>query len=137
MQSTEHRAFEDDDALVHSEPGERITEAPHPPPTPSLVERLHAYGILPPGHEHIREDVLVLVEQVFVTWYELADDESRRRALRYLIGNETELRLTLLAIVPLYFDPLYFDERTPTRELIEIVLIAHRKWRAWLDGSRS
>ncbi len=136
MQNTESRAFDADDALVHSEPSERITASPHPP-TPSLVERLHTYGILPPGHERIREDILVLVEQVFVTWYELTDDESRRRALRYLIGNETELRLTLLAIVPLYFDPLYFDERTPTRELIEIVLVAHRKWRAWLDHTSS
>jgi len=127
----EDQQFDDFD-LVESQPGEHL--AP-PAPTPSLVERLHAYGILPPGHENIREETLVLVEQIFVTWYELGDDDSRRRALRYLIGTEAELRTTLFAIVPLYFDPLYFDERTPTRDLVELVLVAHRKWRAWLDSS--
>jgi hypothetical protein len=131
MQSIESEDLSQFD-LVESQPEPRL-----PAPTPSLAMRLHAYGILPPGHEKIREDVLVLVEQIFVTWYELRDDDSRRRALRYLIGSERELRETLLAVVPLYFDPLYFDERTPTRELVEIVLVAHRKWRTWLDQSRS
>ena len=127
MQNTESQELEAID-LVQSEPGLRLAA-----PTPTVIERLHAYGILPPGHEKMSEATLVLVEQIFVTWYELADDDSRRRALRYLIGTEQELRATLLAVIPLYFDPLYFDELTPTRDLVELVLVAHRKWRAWLD----
>ena len=108
-----------------------------PQRSPSIIERLHSYGILPLGHERIPPDVLLRIEQVFVTWHELDDDRARRLALHTLIGTEVELRATLLAIAPLYFDPFYFDDKTPTHDLIELALVAHRKWRNWLARSRS
>ena len=40
----------------------------------------------------------------------------------------------MLAIVPLYYDVMFFDERTPTRDLVEIALVAHAKWRRWLTS---
>jgi hypothetical protein len=104
--------------------------------TPSILDRLAAYSILPPGHETMQERELGLIEQLFITWYEMTDDESRRASIPYLFGTQDEVRRTLLAIVPLYFDPLFFDEHTPTRELVTLALAAHTKWRAWLDGSR-
>lgn len=107
-----------------------------PATTPSVVDRLEAYGLLPPSHRDIPERALVLLEQLFVTWYELGNDPSRRAALPYLFATDDDLRATLLAVVPLYHDPLFFDELTPTRELTEIALLAHAKWRAWLDGTR-
>ena len=77
------------------------------------------------------------IEQLFITWNELDDDRARKLALRTLIGSEAELRSVLLALVPLYFDPFYFDEKTPTHDLVEIALVAHRKWRTWRARSRS
>ena len=120
-----HHAFID---LTQSQP-----EIGAPPARPSVVERLRSQGILPAGHESIPPDVLVLVEQLFVTWHELDNDRARRLALHTLIGTEHELRAVLLAIVPLYFDPFYFDQQTPTRDLIELGLVAHKKWRAALE----
>jgi hypothetical protein len=108
-----------------------------PRSSPSVVERLRARGILPKGHERIPPNTLQLVEHLFVAWHELDDDRARRLALRTLIGTEAERRAALLAIVPLYFDPFYFDDRTPTPDLVELALIAHRKWRAWLSRTRS
>jgi hypothetical protein len=108
-----------------------------PRSSPSIVERLRTYGILPKGHERIPPKTLQLVEHLFIAWHELDDDQARRLALRTLIGTEAERRAVLLAIVPLYFDPFYFDEKTPTPDLVELVLIAHRKWRARLARTRS
>ncbi len=105
-------------------------------PSPSVADRLEAYGILPPGGT-CDERVLALIEQLFVTWYEMDDDASRRAAVPYLFATERDLRAVLLAVVPLYYDSLFFDERTPTRDLVEITLVAHRKWRRWLDSTRS
>lgn len=112
------------------------TPTPVPHITPSILDRLAAYAILPPGHEAMSQETLVLLEQVFVTWYEMHDDASRRATIPYLFTTDAELRTTLLAVVPLYFDPLFFDELTPTRDLVTLALAAHEKWRAWLDGSR-
>ena len=111
-----------------------------PPPATSgvydtragLLERLSAYSILPPRAERLSDEVLDGVEQVFVTCAELVDDDSRRRALPMLFGGERELRAALLAIVPIFYDELFFDERTPTRDLVELTLIAHTKWRRQL-----
>lgn len=77
-----------------------------------------------------------MVEELFITWFEMTDDESRRATIPYLFKGDEEARRTLLAIVPLYFDPLFFDELTPTRELITLALATHRKWRTWMDESR-
>jgi hypothetical protein len=114
--------------LTQSQPEIRV-----PPARPSVVERLRSQGILPAGHESIAPAVLVLVEQIFVTWYELDNDRTRKLALHTLIGTEWELRATLLAIVPLYFDPYYFDHETPTSDLVELALVAHKKWRMALE----
>lgn len=111
-------------------------EEPSSPFTPSVVDRLAAYSILPPGHESMDARVLALVEQLFFTWYELGDDTSRRAAIPYLFPTDAELRQTLLALVPLYFDASFFDDKTPTRDLVAVALVAHAKWRRWLDGSR-
>jgi hypothetical protein len=97
-----------------------------------LNARLEAYGILPPSHQVLSRATLEQVEQLFMTWYELEDDASRRAAVSYIFADESEVRATLLAIVPLYYDTLFFDDRTPTRELVEIALVAHVKWRRWL-----
>jgi hypothetical protein len=99
-----------------------------------VVSRLDDYRILPPSHTLLSERTLDQIEQLFVTWFELADDGSRRAAVSYIFGNEAEVRKGLLAIVPLYYDSLFFDERTPTKDLIEIALVAHSKWRRWLAG---
>lgn len=117
--------------LTQSHPDIRV-----PPARPSVVERLRTQGILPRGYESIPPDVLVLVEQIFITWYELDSDRTRRLALHTLIGTEHELRAVFLAIVPLYFDPFYFDQKTPTRDLIELGLVAHKKWRTALELAR-
>jgi hypothetical protein len=106
-------------------------------PTPSgiqstregIIERLNAYSILPPRAERLSDGTLDGVEQVFVTCAELVDDDSRRRALHLIFGSETEKRATLLAIVPIFYDELFFDDKTPTRDLVELTLIAHAKWR--------
>lgn len=98
-----------------------------------IVERLTAYSILPPHADTLSDDVLDGVEQVFVTCAELVDDDSRRRALQMIFGNEREKRAALLAIVPIFYDALFFDERTPTRDLVELTLIAHAKWRRSLQ----
>ncbi len=112
---------------------ERAAEAPlQVPSRDAIVERLEAYRILPPSHTLLSEHTLEQVEQLFVTWFELKDDGSRRSAISYLFGNESEVRTALLAIVPLYYDSMFFDERTPTRDLVEIALVAHAKWRRWL-----
>jgi len=108
-----------------------------PAASPSVVERLRSYGILPPDYRRLPEPILARVEQLFVTWYELADDEARRAAVHYLLPTEAEVRSVLLAIVPIYHDRLFFDESTPTRSLVEIALSAHGRWRRWLDSSRS
>ena len=120
--------------LTQSHPDDRL---PAYRASPSIIERLRTYGILPAGHERIRPDVLVLVEHVFIAWNELDDDRARKLALRTLIRTEVELRAVLLAIVPLFFDPFYFDDKTPTRDLVELALIAHKKWRAQLARTRS
>jgi hypothetical protein len=100
--------------------------------TDTLIARLDAYGILPPSHDLLDEQTLEQIEHLFSTWYELEDDGSRRAAISYVFGTEGEVRKTLLAIVPLYYDTLFFDERTPTRDLVDIALVAHAKWRRWL-----
>jgi hypothetical protein len=97
-----------------------------------VVARLDAYRILPPSHTRLTERTLEQIEQLYVTWFELADDGSRRAAVSYLFATDSEVRAALLAIVPLYYDSLFFDERTPTKDLIEITLVAHSKWRRWL-----
>jgi hypothetical protein len=104
-----------------------------------IVERLEKYAILPPMHTRLSERTLEQIEQLFVTWYELGDDGSRRAALSYVFGTDAEARAALLAIVPLYYDSLFFDELTPTRDLVEIALVAHARWRRWLspDVTRS
>jgi hypothetical protein len=111
---------------------EDVEEPTQPPPSPSIIERLDGYRLLPLQHASLPERLLLSIEQVFLTWYELADDRARRAALPYLLGTEADVRAVLLAIVPLYYDDRFFDEWTPTRELIEIVLMAHAKWRRWL-----
>jgi hypothetical protein len=100
----------------------------------SIHERLEAYGILPPSHTLLSRPTLEQIEQLFFTWYELGDDGSRRAALSYVFPTESEVRTALLAIVPLYYDTLFFDDRTPTRDLVESALVAHAKWRRWLDS---
>ena len=108
-----------------------------PVASPSVVERLRAYGILPPDYARLSGHVLARVEQLFVTWYELADDDARRAALRYVLASEADVRRVLLAIAPIYHDRMFFDEETPTKSLIEIALIAHAKWRRWLEDTSS
>lgn len=100
-----------------------------------IRERLDAYRILPPNHSLLSVHTLQQIEQLFTTWYELSDDSSRRAALSYVFGTDSEVRTALLSIVPLYYDTLFFDDRTPTRELVEIALVAHAKWRRWLATS--
>ncbi len=100
----------------------------------AILTRLEAYRILPPNHGHLPVNVLELIEQLFVTWFELHDDGSRRAAVSYVFSSEAEVRATLLAIVPLYYDTMFFDDFTPTRDLVEIALVAHAKWRRWLSG---
>ena len=101
----------------------------------AVLDRLEQYRILPPNHDRLPANALEQIEQLFVTWYELEDDASRRSSMSYLFATEQEVRAALLAIVPLYYDPLFFDERTPTRDLVEIALVAHAKWRRWLNAS--
>ncbi len=117
---------------------ENLDEGMPPPPSGSLrsalVQRLESYRILPPSHTLLSERTLDHIEQLFVTWFELTDDGSRRAAISYLFSTDAEVRTALLAIVPLYYDSLFFDERTPTHDLIEIALVAHAKWRRWLAG---
>lgn len=102
----------------------------------SVADRLAAYAILPPHHDALDDRTLAMVEELFITWFEMTDDESRRATIPYLFKGDEEARRTLLAIVPLYFDPLFFDDLTPTRELITLALATHRKWRTWMDESR-
>ena len=99
----------------------------------AVAERLERYRILPPGHDRMPTRTLEQIEQLFTTWFELSDDASRRTALSYVFEGEESLRAALLSIVPLYYDTLFFDERTPTRDLVEIALVAHAKWRRWLS----
>jgi hypothetical protein len=129
---------------IHLEPfdleDDDLSEETTPRATPSgveltregVIQRLHAYSILPPHAARLSDAVLDGVEQVFVTCAELVDDDSRRRALPLLFNGERALREVLLAIVPLFYDELFFDERTPTRDLVELTLIAHAKWRRTL-----
>ena len=100
-----------------------------------IRERLDAYSILPPNHEILSVRTLEQIDQLFTTWYELSDDGSRRAALSYVFPTESEVRSALLSIVPLYYDTLFFDDRTPTKDLVEIALVAHAKWRRWLAAS--
>ena len=100
-----------------------------------IRERLEAYSILPPNHPLLSAHTLEQIEQLFTTWYELSDDGSRRAALSYVFATDAEIRSALLSIVPLYYDTLFFDDRTPTRDLVEIALVAHAKWRRWLAAS--
>jgi hypothetical protein len=113
---------------------EHLDDEPAAPPRTALLQRLEQYRILPPTHDRMPTNLLEQIEQLFVTWFELGDDGSRRAAVSYLFATEAELRAALFAIVPLYYDELFFDERTPTRDLLEIVLVAHAKWRRWLTG---
>ncbi len=131
MQATQQSRDEDHDFGAQSTPTPCL-----PTITPSIIDRLEAYSILPPNHAKLEERVLGLVEQLFITWYEMSDDESRRAAIPYLFGTDDDLRQAMLAIVPLYFDPLFFDEQIPTPELITLALTAHAKWRGWLDSTR-
>jgi hypothetical protein len=108
-------------------------DAPSPPPRSAVLERLEQYRILPPAHDRLPTHTLELIEQLFVTWFELSDDASRRAAVSYVFATEAELRAAVLAIVPLHYDSLFFDEHTPTRDLVELALLAHAKWRAWLS----
>jgi len=95
----------------------------------AMEGRLAAYGILPRNHALLSEVHLDRIEQLFVMWLELVDDVSRRRALGMLFASDIELREAVLPIVPLFFDALFFDDRTPTRDLVDLVLHAHRNWR--------
>ena len=101
----------------------------------AVLARLEQYRILPPNHDRLPTNALEQIEQLFVTWYELGDDGSRRSSLSYLFATENETRAALLSIVPLYYDTMFFDEKTPTRDLVEIALVAHAKWRRWLSGA--
>jgi hypothetical protein len=101
----------------------------------AVLDRLEQYRILPPNHDRLPTNALEQIEQLFTTWFELGDDVSRRAALSYVFASEREMRAALMSIVPLYYDPLFFDERTPTRDLVEIALVAHAKWRRWLSAS--
>jgi len=101
----------------------------------AVLDRLEQYRILPPNHNRLPTNALEQIEQLFVTWYELSDDGSRRAALSYVFATENETRAALLSIVPLYYDTMFFDEQTPTRDLVEIALVAHAKWRRWLSAS--
>ena len=118
-----------------------VTELSRTTPDPpaalrsAVVDRLEQYRILPPNHDRLPTNALEQIEQLFVTWYELGDDGSRRAALSYVFSTENEIRAALLSIVPLYYDTMFFDERTPTRDLVEIALVAHAKWRRWLNAS--
>ena len=95
----------------------------------AMENRLAAYGLLPRNHTTLSEAQLDRIEQLFVVWLELLDDVSRRRALGMLFASDIELREAVLPVVPLFFDALFFDERTPTRDLVDLVLHAHRNWR--------
>lgn len=117
---------------------EELDEAPWDP-TPaevrtSLLQRLAQYRILPPAADRLPTATLERIEQLFTTWFELGDDASRRAAISYVFATEADVRVALLAIVPLYYDDLFFDEQTPTRDLVEIALVAHAKWRRWLTS---
>jgi len=118
---------------------EELDEAPWDPAPgavrSALVQRLEQYRILPPAWDRMPTRALEQIEQLFVTWFELQDDGSRRAALSYVFSTEDDARAALLAIVPIYYDALFFDERTPTRDLVEIALVAHAKWRRWLTSS--
>jgi len=117
---------------------EALDEVPwdEPPRTP-VLQRLEQYRILPPAHDRLPTRTLEQIEQLFTTWFELSDDDSRRTALPYIFADEGQLRAAVLAIVPLYYDIMFFDERTPTRDLVEIALVAHAKWRRWLTSEGS
>jgi hypothetical protein len=118
-----------DEALEDvDEPLESRTQAP------AVVERLRNYQILPPHHAKLSESVLSRVEELFACWYGLKKDEERKAMLPDLFGTEAEIREVLLAVVPIYFDSLFFDEKTPTRDLVDLVLIGHGKWRRWLSS---
>ena len=95
----------------------------------AMESRLAAYGLLPRNHAALSEAQLDRIEQLFVVWLELVDDTSRRRALGMLFASDIELREAVLPVVPLFFDALFFDERTPTRDLVDLALHAHRNWR--------
>jgi hypothetical protein len=102
---------------------------------PAVVERLRNYQILPPQHAKLPERVLSRVEELFASWYGLGNDEERRAILPDLLGSEAEIREILLAVVPIYFDSFFFDEKMPTRDLVDLVLIGHGKWRRWLASA--
>lgn len=95
----------------------------------AMEGRLAAYGLLPRNHERLSDSQLDRIEQLFVVWLELVDDVSRRRALGVLFASDIELREAVLPVVPLFFDALFFDEWTPTRDLVDLALHAHRNWR--------
>jgi len=130
------RSFDSSHALP-LDPDDLEDVAELPAASPSVVERLRSYGILPPDHARLPAHVLARVEQLFVTWYELADDEARRAALHYLLATEADVRSVMLAISPIYYDRMFFDEKTPTKTLVDLALIAHGKWRRWLEATRS
>jgi hypothetical protein len=98
-----------------------------------IAHKLAAYGLLPQNHGAVPDRVLAGIEELFLKWYELADDEARRAAVPTLFGSERESRRVLLAIVPLYHDPRFFDDATPTTSLVEVALVAHAKWRRTLE----
>jgi hypothetical protein len=104
--------------------------------TPSVAERLQAFAILPPDHERLPERVLEQIEELYVAWYGAADDAERRAQLHDLLPTEADARRVLLAVVPLYFDTLFFDEKVPTRDLVSLMLVGHAKWRRWLSAAR-
>lgn len=136
-----HVQTSNDDDFLPSYELEEATAEPDPWPSTrpgesgvqnvreAIVQRLSSYAILPPNAPRLSDETLDGIEQVFVTLAELVDDDSRRRALPLLFQGETQLRGTLLAIVPIFYDELFFDTRTPTRDLVELILIAHAKWR--------
>jgi hypothetical protein len=103
----------------------------------ALLRRLEQYRILPPTHDRLPTATLERIEQLFTTWFELQDDHSRRAAVSYVFASEQDLRAALLAIVPIYYDELFFDDATPTRDLVEIALVAHAKWRRWLTSGQA
>ena len=120
--------------LASDELEEAPPSVPAPAPRNSVIQRLGQYNILPPTHDRLPTNTLEHIEQLFSTWYELSDDVSRRAAVSYVFASEADLRAALLAIVPIYYDTLFFDESTPTRDLVEIALVAHAKWRRWLSA---
>ena len=125
-----------DDALVEDLAEEASGARPAPEePREELCARLAAFGLLPHTAERMPTPVLARVELLFVEWAEAVDDTDRRERLGSIFEGARELRAVLVALVPLFFDTAFFDERAPTRDLVDLLLIGHKRWRKAV-GSR-